>query len=610
MSRRVVNPTVCLVSVLAAVSLALLNPGVSRADCGGVETSQAAHHPRGQLPPLAIGDSTLLLSLPGLAARGFDVNAHGCRQWYEALGLIAQLKAQGRLPHMVVIFLGANGYVTHADIGVALGMLCCTRLLVLVTPLQLGGVPGQNAVIEHEEANQHRGRILLLDWVKASAGHLDWFQPDRLHLTWAGVAALNRLIAGASRYAYPHKRRHKRRPVAVAADQSSLAISTSLATMGYVAATVTGPAGASVEVSEQGAAGTTPIGVVQLSPSGTATIAQALTWSCDLRARTLIAATLPPAAPANATATATTPSCAHRLRAAIGARARAGSSIAVRLTDRWGIGGLPLTVCTTPPGGRRTCTPAQLAPGQSKLAVVIPAPRPGGWRISVETSYGFNHTTLVWASHPGGSIRLLAAGDSEMQILDGLLAQDLAGHGVNVTSDARISTSLSNPFFFNWQAHAAHQAPRLRPDVTVLVMGANEGYSVTGAGGHSIACCSAAWSAGYANLVAGMMRTYLRGAAGRVYWFLLATPRPANFRAVFDAVNAGIRAAAARFPGRVGLIDANSLFTPGNRYRDHMVYQGHGFTIHESDGIHLSAASDAVAATLVTRRLSADHVIR
>jgi lysophospholipase L1-like esterase len=599
------------VSALAAASLALLHPGVSRADCGGVETSHAAHHPRGRLPPLAIGDSTLLLSLPGLAARGFDVNAQGCRQWYQALGLIAQLKARGRLPHMVVIFLGANGYVTHDDIGVALGMLCCTRVLVLVTPRQLGGAPGENAVIEHEEAHRHPGRILLLDWVKDSAGHPDWFQPDRLHLTWAGVAALNRLIAGASRYAYPHKHKHKRTPVAVAvaADQSSLAITTSLATTGYVAATVTGPAGASVQVSEQGAAGTTPIGVVQLSSSGTATIAQALTWRCDVRARTLIAATLPPAAPANASATVTTPSCAQRLQLGLARRARVGASIAVRVTDRWGIGGLPLTVCTTPPGSRRTCIPAQLAPGQGRLAVAIPAPRPGGWRISVETSYGFERSTLVWASHPGGSIRLLAAGDSEMQILDGLLARDLAGHGVNVTSDARISTGLSNPFFFNWPAHAAHQAPLLRPDVTVLVMGANEGYSVT-VGGHPVACCGAAWSAGYANLVARMMRTYLRGAAGRVYWFLLAAPRPANFRSVFDAVNAGVRAAAARFPGRVGLIDANSFFTPGNRYRDYMVYQGHGFTIHESDGIHLSAASDAVAATMVTRRLVADHVIR
>jgi hypothetical protein len=79
---------------------------------------------------------------------------------------------------------------------------------------------------------------------------------------------------------------------------------------------------------------------------------------------------------------------------------------------------------------------------------------------------------------------------------------------------------------------------------------------------------------------------------------------------VFDAVNAGIRLAAARFPGRVGLIDANSFFTPGDRYRDYMSYHGRGFVIHYSDGIHLATTANAIAASLVVARLRRDHVIR
>ena len=237
-------------------------------------------------------------------------------------------------------------------------------------------------------------------------------------------------------------------------------------------------------------------------------------------------------------------------------------------------------------------------------------PRPGGWQVTVRTQYGFVRQALVWTSHPGGRIRLLAAGDSEMQILDGFLAQRLAPYGVDVTSDARISTGLTNSFFFNWPNHARQQAPALRPDVTVFFIGANDGFAVTGKNGAPVGCCSAAWSAGYANLVAEMMRIYLLGNSGRVYWFLLPAPQPANFAAVFDAVNAGIGEAARRFPGRVGLIDANAFFTPGNRYRNYMVYQGHGFVIHEPDGIHLSTASDAIDAGIVTRRLLADHVIR
>ncbi len=60
----------------------------------------------------------------------------------------------------------------------------------------------------------------------------------------------------------------------------------------------------------------------------------------------------------------------------------------------------------------------------------------------------------------------------------------------------------------------------------------------------------------------------------------------------------------------MSLIDANAFFTPGNRYRDYMTYHGHGFVIHEPDGVHLSTSADAVANQLVINQMRADHVIR
>jgi lysophospholipase L1-like esterase len=618
-------PRIPLAIALTAAAFALSLPAVGRADCGGAETAQPAHHPRGQLPPLAIGDSTMLLSMPGLAARGYAVSAQGCRQFVQALALLGRLKASGRLPHMVLLALGANGALTDDEIGVALGLMCCTGKLVLVTPRQLGGAAGENAVIEHKEARRHPGRILLLDWVKDSAGHPGWFQPDGLHLTLPGAAAFTRLLATALADAYPRHRHHEHPHAKGAVERrrgqswpeqtspppgSSLALGAALGPVGYVAVTISGTAGTSIQLSEQVGGAAQPISVVQLPASGTEAVPDALTWRCDRRVRSLVAATLPPAVPAIATATVTTPSCSKRLVAQVARRARVGNTITIALRDRWGIGGLPLRICVTPPGGRRSCQGRQLRPGERRDVVRVPASRPGGWRASVRTLYGYQKSALVWVSHPGGRIRLLAAGDSEMQILDGFLGQDLARYRVSVTSDARISTGLTNTSFFNWPAHAAQQARSLRPDVTVFFIGANDGFSVAGSHGRPVGCCGAAWSAGYANLVAEMMRFYLRGNAGRVYWFILPTPRPADFQSVFNGVNAGIRAAAERFPGRVSLIDANAFFTPGDRYRDYMVYHGHGFVIHESDGIHLSTASDAIDARMVTRRLLVDRVIR
>jgi hypothetical protein len=156
----------------------------------------------------------MLLALSKLADAGFDANAHGCRQFPEALALLNERKREGRLPHMVVIALGGDGEVTGQDIGLALGVLCCTRLLVLVTPRELGGGSNNNAVVEHEEYRRHKNRILLLDWVAYASGHGEWFQPDGLHLTTTGADAFTGFLKRALPYAYPKKkhRRHRRKP--------------------------------------------------------------------------------------------------------------------------------------------------------------------------------------------------------------------------------------------------------------------------------------------------------------------------------------------------------------------------------------------------------------
>jgi hypothetical protein len=151
---------------------------------------------------LAIGDSTMLLSLPGLAADGFDANARGCRSFAAGLTLLAGLKATAQLPHMVVIALGANGQVSGAQIDAALRLLGPGRLLVLVTHREEGGAVGSDRQTEQMSADRDRGHILLLDWVAHSAGHPGWFDPDGLHLLWSGVNAFTAFVASTLPYAY------------------------------------------------------------------------------------------------------------------------------------------------------------------------------------------------------------------------------------------------------------------------------------------------------------------------------------------------------------------------------------------------------------------------
>jgi hypothetical protein len=190
---------------LAAVAASWAStPRTARlAGCGGVVSTRPANWRHGYRPPLAVGDSTMLLALPELAREGFSANAHGCRQYPEALALLSALLHAHELPRVVVIALGANGEVSDGDIAKALRILGGERLLVLVTPRELGGGAGLDAALVRAEGRRHPQRVRVLDWVSYSAGHPQWFEGDGLHLTPSGSAALAHLIGLAGPLAAP-----------------------------------------------------------------------------------------------------------------------------------------------------------------------------------------------------------------------------------------------------------------------------------------------------------------------------------------------------------------------------------------------------------------------
>jgi hypothetical protein len=145
----------------------------------------------------------MLLALPQLAAAGFDVNAHGCRQFAEALALLSGLARAHQLPHLVVIALGGDGSVTSADVAETLRILGPGRELVLVTPRELGGGSGSDAETVRASGREKPSQVHVLDWVRESGGHSAWFQPDGLHLTFSGAAAFTRFLRHAFTYAAP-----------------------------------------------------------------------------------------------------------------------------------------------------------------------------------------------------------------------------------------------------------------------------------------------------------------------------------------------------------------------------------------------------------------------
>jgi len=245
--------------------------------------------------------------------------------------------------------------------------------------------------------------------------------------------------------------------------------------------------------------------------------------------------------------------------------------------------------------------PCEVAAGPQPCTQVVPA-----------TGLVELRTRAPAARRPAiaGRLRLLATGDSMIQVVDGLLARRLRGRrATSVRSDARISTGISKPFMFDWVRKAREQARSVHPDVTVVFLGANDGFPMKRSNGASVACCGAGWVAEYARRVEAMMRSYERGGRSYVYWMTLPAPRPGNFARVFRAVNKAIRRARARVGGATRVIDLVPVFTPGGRFRQHVTWRGRTVSARQPDGIHLSIAGASIAATLLYERLQADHAL-
>ena len=129
----------------AALMAAPPAPAAPAADagCGGPVRARATHRTRHV--PLILGDSVMIFAVPALARLGFDADARGCRQVPEALDILRARRRAHALPHLVVLALGTNGYVTPGDIGAVLSLPGPHRVLGLVTPRETGGGSSSDA---------------------------------------------------------------------------------------------------------------------------------------------------------------------------------------------------------------------------------------------------------------------------------------------------------------------------------------------------------------------------------------------------------------------------------------------------------------------------------
>lgn len=356
--------------------------------------------------------------------------------------------------------------------------------------------------------------------------------------------------------------------------------------------------------SEQVGARRVALATATVGDQAAVSVPDVLTWSCRRRTRRLVADVVrPDGTVSGSTYTLRTPGCDDRLRLDAPRRAAPGSSPVFVVRDRWRLGDVRPVLCLTAPGGRRSCETLRFA-GKPALRVPVRLGRRGVWRIALRLGAIVERRTLavgrraVAGQEP--ATRLLVTGDSSVQGVDTALG-DQIGDRTRVLRAFRVGTGISQDAF-PWPAIARRQADRFLPHVTVISIGANEGYPMRTPGGTAVRCCGPAWQAEYERRTRQVMTAFVREGRGRVLWLTLPTPRDADRKRLSDVSNAAFRRTAPTVDGVV-LIPLDRVLSPGGRFRRAIGYRGRRRVVRAPDGIHLSPGGAAIAGDMVRRAL-------
>jgi hypothetical protein len=179
--------------------------------------------------------------------------------------------------------------------------------------------------------------------------------------------------------------------------------------------------------------------------------------------------------------------------------------------------------------------------------------------------------------------RVLLTGDSMMEVLQRQLAPELRARGYEVHVDARVGSGLTRPFVVDWLRHAPRQAVRIRPDVTLVFLGAGDIDDFRGVA----RCCGERWVAAYARRVRRMVRAY-----GRTFWLTMPAPAHPDLARVHRALNRAVRRASP-------IIDLAAVFSADGKFHRKLRWGGELRTVRASDGVHLSVWGSLIASAVI-----------
>lgn len=328
----------------------------------------------------------------------------------------------------------------------------------------------------------------------------------------------------------------------------------------------------------------------------------AVPWVCGRPVRHFLGeAHTPDGRTIEATNDARTPDCRDRIALIAPSRVEPGSRVAITLKDRWQVGDLRVRLCVARSKASRHCSSLLFKPEQKSLSFSRNAGSGKGLLDLDLQVAGFRRHQKVGVGRdiPVDANRpvALVTGDSMMEGIDALLAQSLK-RSYRVTGQTRPGTGVSKELGKRWTTIAREQASKLKPALTVVLLGGNDGFPMKTATGDSVECCGEPWRQEYLSRLTEMANAYLRGGRATLVWSLLPPPKRSDLREQMDAVNDVITRLAATLP-QIQLVDLHKIFGP--EYRDIV----NGQKVRDPDGLHFSLPGQRIAAKAIVAAIKA-----
>jgi uncharacterized protein len=207
--------------------------------------------------------------------------------------------------------------------------------------------------------------------------------------------------------------------------------------------------------------------------------------------------------------------------------------------------------------------------------------------------------------HPTSAdpLRVLIVGDSLGIDMGGQLQYDLAGTGVvNAALDARESTGLTRPDYFNWPAELSADLKTASPEVVVIMIGANDAQDFLGP--PDVPYTSPQWNPMYAQRVSSFMQEAESGGAQVIWVGMPPMQNPSLSAQMADLDTIDQTEAAAQTPPVVYINTDKSLGTAQGGYTAFITNAaGQVVNVRTPDGTHLTPGGGQVVAQQVINEL-------